>query len=114
MPTRITENPFYVLELRPEASAAEVERQGQKLIAMLEVGFSAAGSYPTPLGGMPRDADLVRRSLDALRDPGRRAVHEVWAALDPSVERHLEHPEPETTDLPSWHSARRAFGWGRS
>ncbi len=106
-------NPFYVLELRPDASPVEVERQGQKLLAMLEVGLATAATYPTPLGGMPRDADLVRRALDELRDPARRAVHEVWAALDPSVEAALDRDRSTADEPPRWAGAMAAFGWSQ-
>ena len=110
----IADNPFYVLELRPDATAVEVERAGQRLLAMIEVGLAAASSYPTPLGGMPRDADLVRRSLDELRDPERRIVHEVWAALDPSVEARLDREPACRRGLPPWPGALATLGFGRS
>ena len=106
----ISTNPFYVLEVRPGASSTEIEREGQKLLAMLEVGLRGADVYPTPLGGMPRDADLVRRSLDALRDPARASLHAIWAALDPSVEATLRRDEPED-DVLIWPGAWTALGW---
>ena len=106
----VTENPFYVLELPVSATPLEIERQGQKLLSMITVGLQKAMSYPTPLGGMPRDADLVRRCLDELRDPRRRVLHEVWASLEPSVEATLE--APDTPTRPRWANARRQLGWG--
>ena len=72
-----------MLGLRPDASRAEVERAAQKLLAMLEVGLSAASHYPTPLGQVERRAEAVRRAAAELRDPGRRLLHELWAALPP-------------------------------
>ena len=43
---RLAENPFYVLGLRPECGRLDVEREGQKLLGMLELGLkSAAVSY---------------------------------------------------------------------
>lgn len=108
---RIADNPFYVLQLRPDATSVQIERAGQKLLAMLEVGLEAAASYPTPLGPMPRDPDRVRRALDELRDPRRRIVHELWATLPPDPVS-----EPSPTDEPSglpWSGAMAALGWGR-
>ncbi len=107
---RIAHNPFYVLELGADCTSVEVERAGQKLLAMLEVGLEAAARYPTPLGGMPRDADLVRRSLDELRDPDRRLLWEVWATLDPALEASLD--DADEPEVPRVQDALRAFGWG--
>lgn len=107
MSRRIALNPFHVLEVRPGASAMEIERAGQRILAMLGVGLEAAATYPSPLGPLPRDADLVRRSLDELRDPAKRAVHEVWAALPPG------DPPPADDRLAPWPEALRALGWER-
>ena len=78
---RLTDNPFYVLGLRPDCSRTELEREGQKLLAMLELGMSAVQSYATPLGPVPRTADAVRQAMAELRDPQRRLMHELWAQL---------------------------------
>jgi len=72
-------NPFWVLELPPDASYAHAERQGAKLLAMLAAAVPGAHGYATPWGPHPRTADLVRQSLAEIRDPDRRAVHEFWA-----------------------------------
>jgi hypothetical protein len=104
---RLVANPFYVLELPTHCSRQEIERAGQKLLAMLDVGLEAARVYPTPLGGMPRDADLVRRSLDELRDPDRRLLHEVWATLDPGLEASLDDAEPPD----AWRGLLTDLGW---
>jgi hypothetical protein len=72
-------NPFWVLGLPADASYAEVERQGAKLLAMLAAAVPGSDSYQTPLGAQARTPDLVRQSLAELRDPDRRAVHEWWA-----------------------------------
>jgi hypothetical protein len=76
---RHLENPFAVLALAPTASAAEVERQGEKLLAMLAAGLQEAQRYPTPSGARARTPELVRASLAELRDPHRRLRHEWWA-----------------------------------
>ncbi|MEQ1564621.1 MAG: hypothetical protein ABMA64_03200 [Myxococcota bacterium] len=81
----IADNPYYVLELRPGATAAEIERAAQRLMAMLGVGIEAAGQYQTPIGARPRDTERVRRALDQLRDPERRWRHEVWARVPPDA-----------------------------
>jgi hypothetical protein len=81
---RIAENPFYVLEVRPGATETEIERAGQKLLAMLAVGLDQAKTYPSPAGERPRDTELVRRAIDELRNPEKRWMHELWARLPPS------------------------------
>jgi hypothetical protein len=96
-------NPFYVLELSPEATPLEVERQGQKLLAMLGVGLHAAGQYPTPFGPRPRTEDAVRQALAALRDPTKRADAEAW--LD------VPSPGPAPRQAPRWTDLRERLGW---
>src|SRR5438874_11473689 len=78
---RFADNPFYVLGLRPGCGRAEVEREGQRLLAMLELGLSAADRYGTPVGERERTADKVRHATAELRDPERRLPHELWAQL---------------------------------
>lgn len=107
---RISENPFYVLGLRPSATRLEVEREGQKLLGMIELGLDEALEYPTPLGRRARTADLVRRALAELRDPERRLVHEVWACLEPELVVELEEP-PSEDERFTWPEAREALGW---
>jgi hypothetical protein len=75
---RHQQNPFLVLELPPTADGAEVDRQGQKLLAMLAAEMSEAGSYPTPLGHCPRTPELVRAAMAELQDPDRRLLAEWW------------------------------------
>lgn len=103
----LADNPFHVLELPVTATRMEAERAGARLLAMLGVGMDAAATYASPLGPRPRDADLVRRSLDRLRDPARRAIDEVWGqmpAADPS--EALSDPT-----LAPWPEARRVLGF---
>ena len=76
---RALENPFLVLDLPISAGREELERQGARLLAMLEAGLRDAGSYPTPLGPRPRTPEAVRAALAELRDPDRRLLHEWWA-----------------------------------
>ncbi|AUX47470.1 molecular chaperone DnaJ [Sorangium cellulosum] len=121
---RIRDNPFYVLGLRPSASRAEIEREGQKLLGMLELKLASAATYPTPVGPGARTADKVRQAMAALRDPERRLAHEVWARLDPRPARaaledeldgdlgELPPPEPPGEDPRApWPEALSALGW---
>ena len=73
------ENPFLVLALPADAGAADTERQGEKLLAMLAAGLEEAGRYGTPFGERERTPELVRAALAELRDPGRRLRHAWWA-----------------------------------
>jgi hypothetical protein len=120
---RIRDNAFHVLELPVTCSRHDVERQGQKLLAMLELGLSAAAQYPTPVGPGARDADRVRLAMARLRDPDRRLEEELWGRLDaqagaarasdPDVDLGLEDvPRAPRADRP-WAGALAAFGWGR-
>lgn len=101
-------NPFWVLELPPTASTQEVERQGQKLLAMLGVGLEAARTFPTPLGPVERTESTVRQALDALRDPAQRAAWELWARLpaDTTPPEALGDRQPAP-----WPDALTALRW---
>lgn len=103
----LDDNPFHVLEVAVDATPPEIERAGAKLLAMLGVGMEAAATYASPLGRRPRDADLVRRSLDRLRDPARRAVDAVWARM-PVTDTVAPVSDPA---LAPWPDAPRAFGF---
>jgi hypothetical protein len=74
-------NPFFVLGLAPECTAADVERTGQKLLGLLTLDVASARTYASPFGPVSRTADDVRAAMAELRDPDRRIVHEVWARL---------------------------------
>ena len=74
------QNPFLVLALPPTASAAQIERQGQKWSSMLAAGLGEAERYDTPLGPRARTAEKVRVAVAELADPARRLGHEWWAA----------------------------------
>lgn len=80
---RQAQSPFYVLGARPEQGRVEVEREGQKLLGMLELGLKSAAAYSTPLGPRPRTPELVRQAMADLRAPDRRLLLELWAALPP-------------------------------
>jgi curved DNA-binding protein CbpA len=108
---RLLDNPFYVLELAPDCSRAEVERAGQKLLAMLELDLSGAQAYASPLGSGRRDAAKVREAMAELRDPQRRLFHELWVIGRPWT----AGPETMADDLSmeaGFGGARNALGWG--
>lgn len=111
---KIRDNPFYVLGLRPEATRQQVEREGQKLLGMLELALASAARYPTPVGPGERTADKVRVAMAELRDPERRLGHELWARLEPAPlpAAPTEAPEPtrRKADAP-WEGALTRLGW---
>jgi len=102
---RILGNPFLVLGVPVGATAAEVEREGQKLLGMIELGLEAAAFYATPLGPRRRSSDLVRWAMSELRDPHRRLLHELWFMGDSRA------PAPDSEGVNAWRGARRALGW---
>jgi hypothetical protein len=67
------DNPYFVLELSPSATPGEIERQGRKIIGLIELGAAKGVSYTCALGTFPRDATMVREAIAALHDPKRRA-----------------------------------------
>jgi hypothetical protein len=121
---RIRDNAFHVLELTPACSRLDVERQGQKLLAMLELGLAAAVTYPTPVGHAMRDAEKVRVAMARLRDPDKRLEEELWARLDADAKPAAPPPDEDADlgidSLPRaprpdrpWAGALAALGWGR-
>jgi hypothetical protein len=110
---RLLDNPFYVLELAPDCSRAEVERAGQKLLAMLELDLAGAQAYASPLGSGRRDAAKVREAMAELRDPQRRLFHELWVLGRPWSDR----PDADTMIAEpaadaGFGGARNTLGWG--
>jgi hypothetical protein len=98
-------NPFFVLEIPTDATPTEVERAGQRLLALLAVGSATAGVYPTPLGPATRDSDRVRQALAALRDPEQRVLHELWAHVAPTGQASSQ------ANMGPWKEAEHALGW---
>lgn len=110
---RIAANPFYLLELSPHCSAVEIERQGSKLLAMLELGLVEAETYDTPFGVRTRSEDSVRLAMAELRDPDRRLLHELWAAMDPSGPiEHIASSEADFGDVGEGPSTPHDAGTG--
>jgi hypothetical protein len=87
----INTNPFHVLGLAPTAERSEVERAGQKMLALVALGHAGVASYDSPLGPRPRDAEVVRTALAALRDPAQRLLAELTYA---SVHDGFPAPAP--------------------
>ena len=116
--SRLRDNAFHVLELEATCSRMDVERQGQKLLAMLELGLSSAAQYPTPVGPGTRDADKVRLAMAKLRDPDKRLDEELWARLPVHTTKIDEDADLGLDDLPPvprvdrpWPDALAALGW---
>lgn len=108
---RWADNPLLVLELGPDASRAEIERAGQKLLAMLELGLRSAALYPTPLGPRARTPESVRAAMAELRDPDRRIVHELWVGA-PAADVPSEDVELDDDVTGEPFDALDALGWG--
>jgi hypothetical protein len=106
---QLAENPFFVLGLAVDASRIEVEREAQKLLGMIELGFVAMSTYQTPLGPRERTPELVRAAVAALRDPYRRLVAELWARHAPA--EVAPAPPAAAEPAPSQPGLRRALGW---
>jgi len=108
-------NPFFVLEVPTDATPTDVERAGQRLLALLIVGSAAAETYQTPLGPATRDADQVRQALTALRDPEQRVLHELWANVVPANVGPTSEPALAQSNAGAgagpWEEAGRALGW---
>jgi hypothetical protein len=96
---RLKENAFHVLGLRPTCTRMEVEREGQRLLAMLELGLSEATHYDTP--------EAVRAAMAALRNPATRLSHALWAQLPPSA----SPPAPASPRAEPWPEAPTRLGW---
>ncbi len=88
-------SPFYILDLRHDASPGDIERQGRKLLGLFEVGAKKATSYSCPLGTFERDATMVREAMAALRDPRRRAREACLASLLGDDEEHADVHDPD-------------------
>lgn len=100
----IHHNPFWVLEIKFDASRAEAERAGQRLLALLEIGSESARRFTTPLGIGERTTDTVRLALSELRDPVERIAHELWNILPYENCAMLD-------ESPVWENMEQALGW---
>jgi len=107
---RIAQNPFYVLGVAPTAQRTELEREGNKLLSMLQVGMKEAKVYRSPMGEHPRTEEAVREAMAELRDPKRRLVHELLAALPVGSTPPKSAVEGEIGTR--WPEAPMVFGYG--
>lgn len=105
---RLKENAFHVLGLPTTCTRMEVEREGQKLLGMLELGLSEARQYATPMGPMPRTQETVRAAMAALRDPATRLLHELWAQLPPGT---APKDVGQAAGVAPWPEALERLGW---
>jgi hypothetical protein len=107
---RWRENPFYLLGLDPSASELEVEREGRKLLAQLELGLAAVRVAHTPVGDVTRTPERVRDALAELRDSRKRKRHALWARLPVA---NIESPNGESSHnaRAPWSEAMSAVGW---
>jgi hypothetical protein len=106
---RWRDNPFYVLGVAPDASRADVERAGRKLLGLLEIGASSAKGYDTPFGRTERTPEQVRAALADLAIPERRAAREIEAHL--AIEGGAAPDAPADDPTRPWPEALRAGGW---
>ncbi len=134
-PDHFADNPFFILGVSTEGTRAEIEREGNKLLGMLELGLRSTATYETPLGPRPRTQEAVRAALAELRIPERRLLHELWAQAgtgsaavttddrDPAASRDpyrassaaaAEKATESTTEGdPGFPEAFALFGWRR-
>ena len=108
---RIASNPFYVLGVSATATRTEIEREGNKLLSMLQLGLKEAKVYRSPLGEQARTDELVREAMAELRDPKRRLVHELLAALPAATPIPAASGGASTSGV-SWGKAPMVFGYG--
>jgi hypothetical protein len=76
---RVSENPFHVLGVAPTATRMEIEREAQKLLGMIELGFAAALTYQTPLG--PRTRTAVIAAFNTVNDARPAASTAAWSTI---------------------------------
>lgn len=104
------ENPYDILELDGVATSADVERQKNRLLALLKAGAAKAKVYGSPSGQAPRDEDLVRRAAHALATKEERHWFGLWAhvARRSSAEMIEAPHEPSAS---AENSALDALAW---
>lgn len=107
---RIAENPFYVLGLGTTVSRTDVEREGAKLLSMLQLDLKESKTYRSPVGEHPRTAEAVRAAMAELRDPKRRLVHELLASLP--VTARVPATTGSGKSEVKWPRAPLVFGYG--
>ncbi len=112
----LDQNPFFVLGLEPSCTRMEMERQGQLLLSMLEIGFAEAITYETPLGDRTRTPEAVREAMASLRDPDTRLATELWAQApigDDKETGDASDAKAPNASRERWPQAMKAMGWRR-
>ncbi|NDD27113.1 MAG: hypothetical protein EB084_02455 [Proteobacteria bacterium] len=109
----IVANAFLVLALTPACDRAAIEREGKKLLGLLELGIGQAATYATPLGTQARTPEMVRQAMADLRDPRTRVMHELWFDVAEEAERCKGKGQEVLPISLAWRGARRILGWGR-
>lgn len=106
---RIAENPFYVLGVATTVTRTDLEREGNKLLSMLQLDLKESKTYRSPLGEHARSAEAVRAAMAELRDPKKRLVHELLASLPVTVNVPAAQ---QSGDGVKWPRAPMVFGYG--
>ena len=76
---RFSENPFYILGLRPDCSRADLEREGQSSWRCSSCRWRRRGATRRRSGRCPRTATRSRRRWRSCAIHQRRLLHELWA-----------------------------------
>lgn len=109
--TQLRANPFRVLGLAADASAAQVRRQAERVAAAHRLGAAQAAPGVLPPATAPDEAAL-REAAHRLRDPQARLLSELlWFSPDPGPEPArwpLDGSAPVPELLATWASAARA------
>jgi len=106
---RLEDNPFFNIELPVIAIPRDVERAGQKLLALLAVGAASSPSIRKPLGTRERDENKVRAAVATLRNPEERLLNECGLVLRAPGRRR---GSPCLVDRVSKHPLERAVHGG--
>lgn len=94
--------PFWVLDLSPDATNADIDKAARDLTAKLQFGMAAAKKFISPLGELERDEHLIRDARSALQDPTLRLVAEFWYfSIEQTSEAATEN-EPQRLTNKDW------------
>jgi uncharacterized cupin superfamily protein len=104
-------NVFRCTGLRIDATARDLRRRGEELVAVARLGGTAPARPGLLALDPPPEADTVQDALEGLRDPRRRIVDEFfwfWPVPgDPAAATVLAGADPVAAAA-AWHAATRA------